>query len=245
MGPVLSRLRQMGKAAPLDGPRRRLPGLFDLPRVEPRRDIAAKPDADPVRRLNARVSGDVAVFERFGRLGSSCCSGTAVPPPDAEPASVSAARKPHRIDRFIAASDSLWSRQRVMSRRACGCNAGMRLDTEFARNGAERNGERAQSMMMTPPVARPTAAKALPAAAGLALVALGFYLAVVARATGLRRDRRRGRARAPARSPVRAPVFHGASCRRRRGLRDFCVSAQRRARLLAIAGTLGGRVPRQ
>jgi cyclic beta-1,2-glucan synthetase len=36
-------------------------------------------------------------------------------------------------------------------------------------------------MMMTPPVARPTAAKAAPSAAGLALVALGFYFAVVAR----------------------------------------------------------------
>ena len=36
-------------------------------------------------------------------------------------------------------------------------------------------------MMMTPPVARRTAAKAVPAAAGLALVALGFYLAVAAR----------------------------------------------------------------
>ena len=36
-------------------------------------------------------------------------------------------------------------------------------------------------MTMTPPVARPTAAKAVPAAAGLALVALGFYFAVAAR----------------------------------------------------------------
>ena len=57
-----------------------------------------------------------------------------------------------------------------------------------------------------------------------------------------RRDRRRRRARAPALGARRAPVFRGAGRGRRRGLRDLRLPAQRFARILAIARTVGRRL---
>ena len=44
---------------------------------------------------------------------------------------------------------------------------------------------------------------------------------------------------------VRTPIFNSAHCGRRGGVRHLCISAKRRAGLLAIAGTVGGRLPLQ